>query len=116
MEFVDRFDAAGEPEDTHEVYSELARGVARDRDVPLIDMDERSQSLLRELGPEEPKSLYLHLSPGEHPNYPEGMTDDTHCSERGAQRMPPRDVDRRSEIVSRSRSRRRVFRSRRRSG
>jgi|GEM_PF-2788706 len=95
MEFVDRFDAAGEPEDTHEVYSELTREVARDRDVPLIDMDERSQSLLRELGPEESKSLYLHLSPGEHPNDPDGVTDVTHCSEYGARRMPER---RRPEI------------------
>jgi lysophospholipase L1-like esterase len=81
------FDDDGDLEDTHEVYSELTRGVARDRDVPLIDMDERSQSLLRELGPEESKSLYLHLSPGEHPNYPDGVTDDTHFSEYGARRM-----------------------------
>ena len=82
-----RFDDAGEPEDTHRVYSGLTRDVARARDVPLIDADERSRSLLRELGPEESTSLYLHLSPGEHPNYPDGETDDTHFSERGARRM-----------------------------
>ncbi|AEH38989.1 rhamnogalacturonan acetylesterase [Halopiger xanaduensis] len=81
------FDEAGELEDTHAEYSELTRSVARERDVPLIDADERSQSLLRELGPEESKSLYLHLSPDEHPNYPDGATDDTHFSERGARRM-----------------------------
>jgi lysophospholipase L1-like esterase len=79
--------ADGDLADTHEVYSELVREVARDRDVALIDMDERSQALLRELGPEESKSLYLHLSPGEHPNYPDGVTDDTHFSEEGARRM-----------------------------
>jgi lysophospholipase L1-like esterase len=81
------FDADGSLQDTHEVYSELVRRVARDRDVALIDMDERSQALLRELGPKESKSLYLHLSPGEHPNYPDGVTDDTHFSELGARRM-----------------------------
>ncbi|ELZ27353.1 lipolytic protein G-D-S-L family [Halogeometricum pallidum JCM 14848] len=81
------FDGDGNPKDTHRVYSELTRDAARSRDVPLIDADERSRSLLRELGPEESKSLYNHLSPGEHPNYPDGVTDDTHFSEYGARRM-----------------------------
>ncbi|QRV17958.1 rhamnogalacturonan acetylesterase (plasmid) [Haloterrigena salifodinae] len=81
------FDESGIPKDTHQTYSELTREVARDRDVPLIDADERSRSLLSELGPEASKSLYLHLSPGEHPNYPDGATDDTHFSEYGARRM-----------------------------
>jgi lysophospholipase L1-like esterase len=82
-----QFDEDGDLEDTHETYSDLTRDVARDRDVPLIDMDERSQSLLRGLGPEESKALYLHLSPGEHPNYPDGVSDDTHFSGYGARRM-----------------------------
>jgi len=82
-----RFDEGGELQDTHRVYSELTRDVAREHDVSLIDMDERSQSLLRELGPEESKSLYNHLPPGEHPNYLEGVADDTHFNEYGARRM-----------------------------
>ncbi|RKD89211.1 rhamnogalacturonan acetylesterase [Halopiger aswanensis] len=81
------FDEAGELEDTHREYSELTRTVAQEHNVPLIDADERSRSLLRELGPDESKSLFLHLSPDEHPNYPDGVTDDTHFSEEGARRM-----------------------------
>ncbi|WP_276255899.1 rhamnogalacturonan acetylesterase [Halomontanus rarus] len=81
------FDEGGDPTDTHRVYSELTRNVARERGVALVDMDARSRSLLRELGPEGSKSLYNHLSPGEHPNYPQGVTDDTHFSEQGARRM-----------------------------
>lgn len=81
------FDEEGEPKDTHRVYSELTRKVARARDVPLVDADERSRSLLREQGPEGSKSLYNHLSPGDHPNYPDGVADDTHFSEHGARRM-----------------------------
>jgi lysophospholipase L1-like esterase len=77
----------GNLKDTHRVYSELTRDVARRHDVPLVDADERSQSLLRELGPEKSKSLYNHLPPGDHPNYPDGVTDDTHFSEYGARRM-----------------------------
>lgn len=81
------FDEDGELEDTHEVYSELTRAVARDCDVALIDADERSRSLLCELGPADSKPLYLHLPPGDHPNYPDGVSDDTHFSEHGARRM-----------------------------
>lgn len=81
------FDGDGNPKDTHRVYSELTRDVAQSRGVPLVDADERSRSILHELGPEESKSLYNHLSPGEHPNYPDGVTDDTHFSEYGARRM-----------------------------
>lgn len=81
------FDADGTPEDTHSEYAALTRRVAREREVPLIDADERSRALLRELGPAASKRLYNHLEPGEHPNYPDGSTDDTHFSERGARRM-----------------------------
>ena len=81
------FDGEGDPKDTHRDYSELTRDVARAHGVPLVDADERSRSLLRELGPEGSKSLYNHLSPGEHPNYPRGVADDTHFSEHGARRM-----------------------------
>ncbi|QLH76605.1 rhamnogalacturonan acetylesterase [Halosimplex rubrum] len=81
------FDEAGEPEDTHHDYAALTREVARDRDVALIDADERSRALLADLGPEGSKPLYNHLPPGEHPNYPDGVADDTHFSERGARRM-----------------------------
>ncbi|ESP90068.1 rhamnogalacturonan acetylesterase [Candidatus Halobonum tyrrellensis] len=82
-----RFDESGEPTDTHREYADLTRTVARDRDVPLVDADERSRALLRELGPEASKRLYNHLPPDEHPNYPEGVADDTHFSEYGARRV-----------------------------
>ncbi|GGC54202.1 rhamnogalacturonan acetylesterase RhgT [Haloferax sulfurifontis] len=81
------FDDDGVPKDTHREYADLTRTVARDRDVPFIDMDERTRALLAELGPAESTGLYNHLEPGEHPNYPEGVADDTHFSERGARRM-----------------------------
>ena len=87
------FDESGELKDTHRTYSELTRNVAEAHDVPLVDADARSQSLLGELGPEASKALYLHLSPGEHPNYPDGVADDTHFSAHGARRMAELVVD-----------------------
>jgi lysophospholipase L1-like esterase len=82
-----RFDEEGVPIDTHRDYADLTRTVAAEHDVALVDADERSRSLLRELGPEDSKRLYNHLAPGEHPNYPDGVADDTHFSECGARRM-----------------------------
>lgn len=82
-----RFDEVGNVVGTHEAYSALVREVAEAHDVPLIDMDRRSQALLQELGIEKSRFLYNHLAPGQHPNYPEGITDDTHFNELGARRM-----------------------------
>lgn len=82
-----RFDQAGHVVGTHDEYSALVREVAAEHDVPLIDMDRRSQALLQELGEEDSRFLYNHLAPGQNPNYPEGVEDDTHFNELGARRM-----------------------------
>lgn len=82
-----KFDAAGKIEGTHEVYSQLVRKVALEQQVPLIDLDQQSQALLQQFGPETSKLLFLQLAPGEHPNYPEGKDDNTHFSELGARKM-----------------------------
>jgi len=82
-----KFDSSGHIVSTHEVYSEIVRSVARQLNVPLIDLDKKSQDLLQQLGPENSKFLYNHLQPGEHPNYPEGKNDDTHFNELGARKM-----------------------------
>jgi lysophospholipase L1-like esterase len=82
-----KFDQAGKLEDTHKVYSEIVRQVSRSADVPLVDLDKMSQALLTDMGPEQSKLLYNHLLPGEHPNYPNGMKDDTHFNEFGARKM-----------------------------
>lgn len=74
-------------QETHMAYSELVRQVAREQQVPFIDLDKLSRELLRELGEEQSKLLFLHLDPGEHPNYPDGKTDNTHFNELGARKM-----------------------------
>lgn len=81
------FDQNGDLVDTHEVYSELTREVAQSQNVPLIDMDLKSQELLITLGPEKSRFLYNHLEPGQNPNYPNGLEDDTHFNELGARKM-----------------------------
>lgn len=82
-----RFDEAGHVEDTHPGYSEIVRDLARDLKVPLIDHDRLSQALLAQFGAETSALLYLHMAPGEHPNYPKGREDNTHFSTLGARKM-----------------------------
>ena len=77
----------GELVDTHEHYAQLVREVAQSNDVPLIDMTTLSMELVRNLGETESKWLYHHLDAGEHPNYPQGKSDDTHFNELGARKM-----------------------------
>ena len=81
------FDADGKVKETHQVYTALVRELARSADVPLIDLDLKSQALLQQYGPEQSKLLFNHLEPGEHPNYPDGKKDDTHFNELGAREM-----------------------------
>lgn len=81
------FDLAGKLEDTHKVYSSLVREIAKKEKVELIDLDWQSQEILRSFGTEDSKWLFNYLKPGEHPNYPEGKTDNTHFNELGARKM-----------------------------
>ena len=69
---------------THEIYSQLVKDFAKEQQVPLIDLDAKSMSLYQQFGSESSKLLFLQLKPGEHPNYPEGKTDNTHFNELGA--------------------------------
>lgn len=80
------FDGQGMIRETHKEYSALAREVAAETVAPLIDLDELSRALFQEFGEEKSKLLFLHLAPGEHPNYPEGKVDNTHFNELGARK------------------------------
>lgn len=79
-----RFDEHGRFYDAHGEYPDIVRRVAADSQVHLIDMHQWSGTVLREYGPERSKALFLHLRPGEHPNYPQGLADNTHFSPTGA--------------------------------
>lgn len=82
-----KFDSSGKVEGTHDVYSAIVRKVAAELNVPLIDLDKKSQALLQQFGEKNSVWLYDQLEPGEHPNYPNGVKDNTHFSELGARRM-----------------------------
>lgn len=82
-----KFDSSGVLVDTHLQYAGITRKVAEEQKVVLLDVDKTSRALLTQLGVEGSVHLFNHLKPGEHPNYPEGKSDDTHFSELGARKM-----------------------------
>jgi lysophospholipase L1-like esterase len=81
------FDAEGKVVPTHQVYSEIVRTLSREMKVPLIDLDKESMALLQKMGVENSKLLFNKLEPGQNPNYPAGVDDNTHFNEYGARRM-----------------------------
>jgi lysophospholipase L1-like esterase len=82
-----KFDATNIPVGTHDAYSALVRQVASTEQVVLIDHDSLSMAVYGKIGVESSKLLFLHLQPGEHPNYPAGKEDNTHFNELGARLM-----------------------------
>lgn len=70
--------------DTHGQYPLVVRMIAKDLDVPFIDLQLLTEQLEISYGPQDSKQLHLHLEPGEDPYEPRGVTDDTHLSGKGA--------------------------------
>jgi lysophospholipase L1-like esterase len=82
-----RWDDAGQFQDSLGDYPRVTREVAAAEGVPLLEMEHLTRDLVRGLGPEASRALYLHFEPGAHPRLPEGKHDDTHFSELGAKRV-----------------------------
>ncbi|TAK63884.1 MAG: rhamnogalacturonan acetylesterase [Bacteroidetes bacterium] len=82
-----RFDSTGTFYDEHGVYPDIVREVAKVYDVPLLDMHKKSEALLRELGPEESKKIFLWIDSTTYKSLPHGKIDNTHFSEYGATTM-----------------------------
>jgi len=79
-----KFDAEGKLVDTHGVYPELTRKVAKDQKVPIIDLQAKTTQWLEAVGV-EPSARFFHQMPaGENPLYPNGLSDNTHFNESGA--------------------------------
>ncbi|MDR7382118.1 RICIN domain-containing protein [Promicromonospora iranensis] len=55
--------------------------------VAMIDLSARSRAYLNSIGPEAAKRVFLHLSAGQYPAFPDGVTDNTHFQEYGADQM-----------------------------
>ncbi|MEI2405626.1 rhamnogalacturonan acetylesterase [Niallia taxi] len=65
-------------------YPNAMRQLAARLDVPLLDLHVKTKDLYEGYGPEKSKELFVWLGAKEHPNYPEGLQDDTHFCTLGA--------------------------------
>jgi len=75
------------PVKTHGEYPEAAKSVGKTQKVDVIDMESKSAAVLTHYGNEGSRKLFLQLKPGENPNYPNGVEDNTHFNPTGAEEM-----------------------------
>lgn len=79
-----QFDADGRLADTHGLYPQVVRDVARDLEVPLVDLQHRTQELVQRAGPDSSKAFYVFTIAGQISAFPAAREDNTHLSPRGA--------------------------------
>ncbi|MEL7589146.1 MAG: rhamnogalacturonan acetylesterase [Prolixibacteraceae bacterium] len=82
-----KFNEKGTLEDTHGAYPFVARICAKEMGAGFIDLQLLTEKLITLLGPIDSEKLFLILQPGESENYPHGITDNTHLSVLGAERV-----------------------------
>lgn len=80
-----RYWREGALQESHGEYPAAIRALAGKLNVPLIDIYEKSTALVREMGDEASRKLYMHVAPGMYPAYPDGQQDDTHTQALGAE-------------------------------
>ncbi|WP_437577581.1 rhamnogalacturonan acetylesterase [Sorangium sp. So ce887] len=76
--------SGGELSDTHGAYPPAARELASSLDVDLIDLTALTETYFERIGQDETAKLFLIFTAGQSPNYPSGVTDNTHLQETGA--------------------------------
>ena len=79
-----KFDKDNKLVSTHGEYPEVVKEVAKEQNVPLIDLEKSSTILFNKLGPEGTKKIFLWIPPGEYKTLPEGKEDNTHFQQDGA--------------------------------
>lgn len=79
-----RYDAAGNALATHGDYPAAMRALAADLRIPVLDIQAASLALWQRMGAEATKAYFNWLRPGESPNYPDGVSDNTHFRPPGA--------------------------------
>ncbi|MBR3456251.1 MAG: rhamnogalacturonan acetylesterase [Bacteroidaceae bacterium] len=73
--------------DTHGDYVIAPRQVAEEANVPFVDADSLSRSLVESYGPEQSKQLFMWIPAGLYEFAPNGKQDDTHLNVDGAHIM-----------------------------
>ncbi|WP_067843496.1 rhamnogalacturonan acetylesterase [Amphibacillus sediminis] len=78
------FTSEGKVNNTLGEFPDVVRELAQQQSIPFVDLSKRTKELYEAYGVEQSKQLFTWLAPNEHANYPEGIKDNTHFSEKGA--------------------------------
>lgn len=73
--------------DQHGDYPDVVRKLASELRVPMIDMHHKSLDIIKTMGEEDSKDLFLNIKKGYYPKFPNGVTDNTHFTAFGAKIM-----------------------------
>jgi lysophospholipase L1-like esterase len=79
-----KFDSDGNLTDTHGDYLLVVRELAKEMNVPIIDLEQKTRKVVEQLGPEESKKLYMWIEPGVSERITKNPKDDTHLNISGA--------------------------------
>ena len=82
-----KFDESGKFVDQHGEYPVVVREIAKQLNVPLIDMHISTQKVIEQHGVEGSKKIFMNISGGIYPKFPKGIEDNTHFTTYGARLM-----------------------------
>jgi len=68
-------------------YCTAMKEVSIEKNVQIIDLMSKSIAYYNTVGVEKSKSIFLWLAAGQYPNFPNGISDDTHFQEYGANQI-----------------------------
>ena len=85
--------------DTHGEYLNSPRNVAKEMDVPFVDMNKLTHDLVQGMGPEASKKLYMWIPANKFASCPLGRQDNTHLSVYGARTITRMTVEAIAEVV-----------------
>ncbi|MGL1958450.1 MAG: rhamnogalacturonan acetylesterase [Colwellia sp.] len=81
------FNEEGKIKETHPIYADLVRQVAKETKVTFIDMEKVTKNYFQALGDESSALRFMHIKANLHPNYPNGIKDNTHLNNLGAREV-----------------------------
>jgi lysophospholipase L1-like esterase len=81
------YDSSGQFRVSFPDYVNKVYELVNETGVAMIDLSKRSREYLNSIGPEASKRVFLHLAAGQYPAFPNGVADNTHFQEYGANQM-----------------------------
>lgn len=85
--------------DTHGAYLESPRNVAKEMNVPFVDLNKITHDLMQGMGVEESKKLLMWVEPNTIPAMPNGKEDNTHLNIYGGRVVAELAIDAIVEVV-----------------